>query len=154
MSEIPKIAQALKWLSGDYYLFSTSLHITLRRALLFNTPSPNPIMCNPFPTIIKAVMYFSHAALQKSVVLDTTLGMIPQWQSNYDKQSNLTLTKKPHSVFLHCNYASTSKKVATNRASSLKWWVLLELKMVTGKQNLSIARVKLLHMFMDANCKK
>ncbi len=64
-----KIEQALKWLSGDYYLLSTSLHITLRRALLFNTPGPNPFMCNPFPTITKAAMYFSHATLQKSVVL-------------------------------------------------------------------------------------
>jgi hypothetical protein len=148
-----KIAQALKWLSGDYYLLSTSLHITLRRALLSNTPGAKPIMCNPFPTITKAAMYFSHAALQKSVVLDTTWHdtsvTIQLWQTN-----NLTLTRKPHSVFLHCNYASTSKKVATNRASVLKWWVLLELKMVTGKQNLSIARVKLLHMFMDSNCKK
>ncbi len=68
--------------------------------------------------------------------------------------SNLTLTKKLHSVFLHCNYASTSKEVATSRAIFLKCWVLLELKMVTGKQNLSIARVKLLHMFMDSNYKK
>ncbi len=152
-----KTAQALKWLSGDYYLLPTSQHITLRRALLFNTPSPKPIMCNPFPTIRKAVMYFSHmvacciteiSCFRYCSWHDTSV-TIQLWQT-----SNLTLTKKHHSVFLHCNYASTSKKVATNRASFLKWWVLLELKMVTGKQNLPIARVKLLHMFMDSNCKK